>query len=415
MISLRGLTRVFPAPATGAALSGVDLDILPGEFIAIVGPSGGGKSTLLNMIGLLDKPTAGAYQLNGIDVGLLTEKQLAGLRASQFGFIFQNFHLLDNRPVVDSVELGLLYQASPHRQRRETALRALDRVGLADFADQTASRLSGGQRQRVAIARALSSDAPVILADEPTGNLDSANGTQILELLRSLSRQGRTIVLVTHDEKISAMADRVIRIRDGRVDQVTEMSAARSEANGLPTATPTQRTRDSSRIRSRDFIVDALATIGSRASRSAGLIAAVATAVALAVTTLGLSDSAAAQVSDRFNAHTNRDVSVTWQMEKDGQDNAPSAESALRGSEQVVGVDARAVLLERGSTQIQVTDKRTALQAKAVSASDGIQAAAGLKIRWAPNHRAFLKPDEVLVGESLAHQLLLGPDRKSVV
>jgi macrolide transport system ATP-binding/permease protein len=412
MIKLRNLNRTFPPPATTAALADINLQIGRGEFIAIVGPSGGGKSTLLNTIGLLDRPSDGTYTLDGVDVGACTEKELAALRSSTFGFIFQNFHLLDSRPVIDSVELGLLYQAVPPEDRRRTALRALERVGLADQADQIASRLSGGQRQRVAIARALCSDAPVILADEPTGNLDTDNGAQILALLRALSERGKTIVLVTHDRGIAETADRIVQIRDGRVerDQVQRARTAPSPAS--PEVAGSGRC---SSVRISDIARDAAATIGSRAMRSVGLIGAVATAVGLAVTTLGLSGSAAAQVNDRFNAHTNRDVSVSWQINTNADVGPLEPDKVLRDSRQVVGINERAVMLDRGSVQVQATEERAPLQAKIVSASRDIPSAARLDIRWVPNHRGFLRPGDVLIGKSLARQLMLGPLEASPV
>jgi macrolide transport system ATP-binding/permease protein len=207
----------YPGTPPVAALRGVDLRVEEGEFVAIVGPSGGGKSTVLNVLGLLHAPTRGRYLLDGEDVAGLRPAQMARVRAGVFGYIFQGFHLLDKRPVLDSVGLGMFYQGVPKSQRDVRSLLALDRVGLAAKATQRAGTLSGGERQRVAIARALACGDPVLLADEPTGNLDSVNGRLVIEAIRLVHESGVTVVLVTHDPVIAGMADRQIHIRDGRV------------------------------------------------------------------------------------------------------------------------------------------------------------------------------------------------------
>ncbi|MGE3644705.1 MAG: ABC transporter ATP-binding protein [Beijerinckiaceae bacterium] len=201
------------------ALAGVDLTIRAGEFAAIMGPSGSGKSTAMNMIGCLDTPTSGRYLFNGIDVGGLTRDQRALLRRHYLGFVFQGFNLLARTPAVENVELPLIYRGMARKERRERALHALSRVGLAGRASHTPAELSGGQQQRVAIARAIVTEPFVMLADEPTGNLDTRTSNEIMELLNALNaEQGITVIMVTHENEMAAYARRVIRFVDGRID-----------------------------------------------------------------------------------------------------------------------------------------------------------------------------------------------------
>lgn len=199
------------------ALKGVSLAIPKGEWISIMGPSGSGKSTLMNILGCLDRPTSGKYYLDGAEVASLSDDQLAQERNKKIGFVFQNFNLLPRMDALNNVAMPLIYAGVPREERLKKAAVALERVGLGDRLDHKPNELSGGQRQRVAIARALVNDPTIILADEPTGNLDTRSGEEIMEILGALHSQGRTIVLVTHEPEIAEFAERVVVVRDGEI------------------------------------------------------------------------------------------------------------------------------------------------------------------------------------------------------
>ena len=219
VIDIRHIHRIFESEAGLAhILHDVSVTVNPGEFVAITGPSGSGKSTLMNILGCLDTPTSGTYLLEGLNVAELTDDELAEVRALRIGFVFQSFNLLPRMSVLDNVTLPLAYTDVPRREREMRAVHALRSVGLpVDHYDHRTNELSGGQMQRVAIARALVNDPAIILADEPTGNLDSVTGRQVMDTFHALKRAGKTIVLITHDASVAAEADRAIQIRDGRV------------------------------------------------------------------------------------------------------------------------------------------------------------------------------------------------------
>ncbi|HEY1250305.1 MAG TPA: ABC transporter ATP-binding protein [Thermoanaerobaculia bacterium] len=233
LIDIRDITKVYVLGEERVnALAGVSLGVERGEYVAIMGPSGSGKSTLMNLVGCLDTPTSGSYILNGKEVARMTDDELAGIRNQEIGFVFQTFNLLPRTSALQQVELPLVYGGLSRKERRERAIQALTAVGLQDRMNHQPNEMSGGQRQRVAIARALINDPSILLADEPTGNLDSQTGYEIMALFDELNARGNTIVLVTHEEDIAAHARRIVRLRDGKIlqDLPNDRSRARREA-----------------------------------------------------------------------------------------------------------------------------------------------------------------------------------------
>jgi len=221
LIELEGITKTFGQGAAAfQALKGVDMAIAEGDFVAVMGPSGSGKSTTMNILGCLDVPTGGVFRFRGVEVQSLDRDQRSLLRRRYLGFVFQGFNLLARTTAVENVELPLLYRGESAKDRRAAAMRSLDKVGLAPWADHTPAELSGGQQQRVAIARALVTDPAVLLADEPTGNLDTERSLEIMELMTDLNRQGITILMVTHEEEMAAYAKTIVHFRDGLVERV---------------------------------------------------------------------------------------------------------------------------------------------------------------------------------------------------
>ena len=220
LIQIEDLCKVYnPGENEVRALDHVSLIVNTGEYVAIIGQSGSGKSTLMNMLGCLDVPSSGEYILNGQNVSRLTYDELSDIRNQEIGFIFQGFNLIPSFTAVENVELPLLYRGVGKRERHELAVKALEKVGLSKRMEHKPSEMSGGQQQRVAIARAIAQAPPVILADEPTGNLDSGSSKEIIQILKELHKEGRTVILITHDNEIAAQAKRVIRIKDGKIER----------------------------------------------------------------------------------------------------------------------------------------------------------------------------------------------------
>lgn len=220
LIHIENMKKIYnPGENEVRALDGIDLDIEKGDLVAIVGHSGSGKSTLMNMLGCLDTPTSGKYVLDGQDVASMTDNQLADVRNKEIGFIFQGFNLISNLDALGNVELPLVYRGVSKNERKQLAMEALKSVGLEDRMKHKPNEMSGGQQQRVAVARAVAAKPPIILADEPTGNLDTKSTQEIMEILKELHRSGRTVIIITHDEEIASQAHRVIRILDGRIEE----------------------------------------------------------------------------------------------------------------------------------------------------------------------------------------------------
>lgn len=222
VIKIKGLYKIYDVGSQKVhALDGVDLSIYKNDYVAIMGPSGSGKSTMMNILGCLDTPTKGTYVLGGTDVSQMSDGELADVRNKEIGFVFQSFNLLPKYTSLDNVALPLIYAGAPKAERDERATKALERVGLADRMAHTPSELSGGQRQRVAIARAVVNNPTIILADEPTGNLDTKTSIEIMKIFEQVYKDGNTIIIVTHEDDISKFARRIVRLRDGKIESDT--------------------------------------------------------------------------------------------------------------------------------------------------------------------------------------------------
>ncbi len=304
------------------ALIDVDLRLEPGEWLAITGPSGAGKSTLLNIIGCLDRPTSGSYFFEGIDSGGLSDNERAGLRSQRIGFIFQSFHLLPYRTVLENVMLAEVYRKHPRKGRRERALAAIERVGLSHRAGFLPPKLSGGERQRVAIARALVGYPTLLLCDEPTGNLDSKTGADLLDLFAQLNQQGQTLVVVTHDEDVASRASRRVQIVDGRLthnshSHVTTQpkpnpqTYSAAPVGAYPEPTKEENAVSRSGITSRDLVDEAVAGMFSRPGRMALTILGIVIGLAALVATLGLSQTAGNRIISQFDELAATEIVVT--------------------------------------------------------------------------------------------------------
>lgn len=234
MIRLENITKIYKMGDNEVhALDGVSLHIKPHEFVSVIGPSGSGKSTLMNMIGCLDVPTSGKYLIDGVDASKMSDNRLADLRNHKIGFIFQQYNLLSKLTALENVELPLIYRGIPTAKRKEMAMEALEKVGLADKAMHRPTELSGGQQQRVSVARALSANPSLILADEPTGALDSKSGVEIMQMIHDLHKEGNTIVIITHDLSIAKQAERIITIRDGKITSDIDNSNDMADATNI--------------------------------------------------------------------------------------------------------------------------------------------------------------------------------------
>ena len=236
MIELQNISKVYRTQEVETnALSDVSLEVAAGEFVALMGPSGCGKSSLLNILGFLDRPSGGTYRLLGEESGTLSDAGLTRLRRRHIGFVFQSFNLIPNLSALENVMLPMEFAGVPADERKKRAVDLLERVGMSHRVGHTPARLSGGEQQRVAIARALANDPAIVLADEPTGNLDSKTGREVIGLLRELARErGKTVMVVTHDEAIEAVADRAVHIRDGRIAEKTALSRQGQDEEGRP-------------------------------------------------------------------------------------------------------------------------------------------------------------------------------------
>lgn len=300
VLELNQVGRQFGSEPAVHALVEVDLQLAPGEWLAITGPSGAGKSTLLHILGCLDRPSSGSYFFEGIDTARLNDKERAGLRSRRIGFVFQSFHLLAHRSVLENVMLAEVYRKQSQRGRRERALAAIERVGLSHRADFLPTKLSGGEKQRVAIARALVGSPGLLLCDEPTGNLDSKNSASILDLFETLNQQGLTLVIVTHDEKVAQRASRRVHIIDGRLTEL-----ANGESKGILTRSLSPGVNKSAISRSgitlRDLLDEAIAGMFARPMRTALTMLGIIIGLTALVATLGLSRTANNRIIGNFN------------------------------------------------------------------------------------------------------------------
>lgn len=453
---LTDVTRVYPGPVDVHALREVDLTIEQGDFVAIEGPSGAGKSTLLNVLALLDSPTTGSYTVDGIETTNLSDAEAARLRCETFGFVFQSFHLLPARAVIDNVMLGMAYHQAHPAQARQRALEAIEFVGLGPRADFAVKDLSGGERQRVALARAVCSQAPVLLADEPTGNLDSASTALVLDLLERLNADGVTVVVVTHDAEVAARAHERIRVIDGVVTRlwpgedsdravITEASQPHPRSRpedalpAAPAATeiPAPRLAEvpdgetavhgrpgslttASRLRPSFLWRDVIQAVTTDPGRTLRLVSIVALAVMLGLTTLGLAQSARYQVADTFDAQRNRRVAVGTDDSAVAAElaSAPDSEGLSRVSE-IPGVDGVLAIFEypvaetstsshgqKEETRFFAVEGAGDLDALLTTSTQSTADSATAPPSIAPDS---LGEDEVLIGSQAASQLRLGP------
>lgn len=405
-IRIRGVTRSFGDNPVVLALRGVDLDIPSGDFLSIQGPSGSGKSTLLNQLALIDAPTSGEIDVDGRPAGDLRESARARLRSDTFGFVFQSFHLMPRRTALENAEVGLLYRGVPRRERRIRASEALSRIGLSERENVETRLLSGGEKQRVAIARAILGGAPVLVADEPTGNLDSETGNGVMQHLQELNKGGTTIVLVTHDQAVASRARRQVYLRDGQIVGAT----APTGEDRIVIPSGRRSVGAASKLRFVDVFSESWAANRTRPGRSALQTLSIGIAVALVVIVLGLSATASAQVSGSFDRQRNRQVSVmvpkVMVRSHVVSGIPPDFEARLAA---VNGVVATAAVDRLGDVSVANLASDVTTVAKAAAVSNDSAVALGTKVHWAPGHGAVLGRHEVLVGAVAADTLSLGP------
>jgi macrolide transport system ATP-binding/permease protein len=308
VLELKSVGREFGTEPVVQALVNVDLRLEAGEWLAITGPSGAGKSTLLNILGCLDRPSSGEYLFEDIDTASLSDEERAGLRSRRIGFVFQSYHLLSHRSVLENVMLAEVYREQDINGRRERALAALDRVGLSHRVDFMPTKLSGGEKQRVAIARALVGSPSVLLCDEPTGNLDSKSGAEILDLFESLNKQGLTLVIVTHDENVAKRARRRVHVMDGRLAEIANGRKKRRTTNGLH---PQAGVVAGSGITAGDLFNEAIAGIFARPGRMALTILGIVIGLTALVATLGLSRTASNRIISQFDELAATEITIS--------------------------------------------------------------------------------------------------------
>lgn len=426
-------SRVYEAAVPVTALDRASVGIAQGDFVAIEGPSGAGKSTLLNILALLDAPTAGTYLIDGVDTSGMGEKELATVRCETFGFVFQSFHLLPHRTALDNVMIGLLYHDVDVSASLARARQALDFVGLGERADVPAGRLSGGERQRVAIARAVCAGNPVLLADEPTGNLDSVASAAVMDTLEALNARGTTVVVVTHDPAVAARAGRRVHVVDGRlsesapvaVNEAVILSAASpadrastksfgADGQQPETSAARRRRRSLPRVERRAMLRDVLLSLTTDPGRTARLVAVVILSIMLALSTLGIAQTAKYQVSAAFDATRNRRVAIAADTSRQDSESLPAILAAatsdalpriraIPGVQDAMGLTSLAELPAATSAGGQATDTRV-FGISAIPDSTALLSATGT-----PADFSQLDDDQVLVGSAAASRLGIGP------
>ena len=338
VLDLKKVGRQFGSEPVVHALIDIDLRLRPGEWLAITGPSGAGKSTLLNVLGCLDHPTSGEYLFEGINTAALSDEERAGLRSRRIGFVFQSYHLLSHRSVLENVMLAEVYREQDQAGRRERALAALERVGLSHRVDFMPTKLSGGEKQRVAIARALVGSPSVLLCDEPTGNLDSKSGAEILDLFEKLNEQGLTLIIVTHDEHVAQRARRRVHIIDGRLTEILNHQKRR-ELTDDPTVNTGAGVIARSGITPADLFNEAIAGIFARPGRMALTILGIVIGLTALVATLGLSRTASNRIISQFDELAATEITISGKTGLTGADpraipwNAPERLLRLNGVE----------------------------------------------------------------------------------